>query len=151
MCRLSGTLAVRIAEVPVSRRRYQATKEPCAFARRAKSQGEALAVGVGAKTTILASTADTLALQVGGLAVVVCFGPIYGRKQSAKGMASPRKGRSPGSSRGLDARRLEENPGQVNRGSAWGLAWGWYWALVEYKNYSTRRVQSGYSGLFISK
>ena len=75
----------------MSRRRYQATKEPCAFARRAKSQGEALAVGVGAKTTILASTDDTLALRVGGLAVAVCFGPISGQKLSAKGMASPSK------------------------------------------------------------
>ena len=79
MCRLSGTLAVRIAKLPVSRRRNQATKEPCAFARRAKSQGEALAVGVGAKTTILASTDDTLAFRAGGLAVTVCFEPFSGQ------------------------------------------------------------------------
>lgn len=46
------------------------------------------------------------------------------RKISLLDMASMRRGISPGSIRGLDVRRIENNPVQAKRRYAWGLAWG---------------------------
>jgi hypothetical protein len=89
------------------------------------SQGAALAVGGTGKTTILTEPTDTLACRVGGLAEVVRFERFYGEKRSVKAMASPRQGSSPGSERGLDARRFEETPGEHPN----GLSGGWLGGL----------------------
>jgi len=53
------------------------------------SQGAALAVGVSAKTTILAETPDTLAWRVGGLAETVRFEHLYGEKTVCEGHGLP--------------------------------------------------------------
>jgi hypothetical protein len=60
-------------------------------------------------------------LPIGGLTGTVYFSR---EKLSVKGMASMRRGRSPGSMQGLDVRSVEKNPRQANRTSAWGSAWG---------------------------
>ena len=62
------------------------------------------------------------------------FRPSAGQKLSVESMASVRRDRSPGSNRGLNARRFEERsvlgftPMRPKRGLAWDTAWG-YWVF----------------------